>query len=221
MLAAQAESSVDRYFAEQAFFEYHLYTLARPTTLANNETKQMTLLEGKGVPAKKLYILESQPWALQAGAKGVEKRKLSVLIEFENTEEAGLGIPLPKGRVRVYKADVDESLLLVGEDRIDHTPKDETLRLKLGEAFDVLAERSQTDFQRLTRNRVEITYRVILRNHKDADISATVIEHIYGDWEIVRESHRHFKRDSQTLEYTIPVPANGETEVTYTARVRY
>ena len=208
-------------FAEQSFFEYHLYTLQRRTTLANNETKQMTLLEGSGIPVKKTYVIDSPPWALQAGIKGAEKRSVSVMIEFENTEDAGLGIALPGGRVRVYKADADGSLQLVGEDRIGHTPRDEKVRLKLGEAFDIVAERAQTDFRRVSSRVSDLSYRVTLRNHKDESITAIVIEHIYGDWTITRQSHPHYKRDSRTLEFTIPVPARGETVLTYTGRVRY
>ncbi len=208
-------------FEERAFFEYHLYTLNRRATVAQRETKQMTLLEGTGVPARKRFMLESPPWALQAGIKGVESRKLSVMLEFENKKDHGLGIPLPQGRIRAYKADTDGSLQLIGEDTIDHTPRDERLRLKLGEAFDVLAERSQTDFRRLAERVTELSYEVRLRNHKETAIEATILEHVYGDWTVIRQSHPHQKRDAQTIEFTVPVAAGDETVVTYTVRVAW
>lgn len=208
-------------FQEKAFFEYHLYTLQRRATVANNETKQMTLLEAADVPIKKLYIMDSPRWSAQAGAAGVAKSKLGVFLEFENSEEAGMGMALPKGRVRVYKADTDESLQLIGEDRIDHTPRDEKLRLKMGEAFDVVAERSQTNFRKIGQRSSETSFKVVIRNHKDEAIEATVMEHLYGDWAITQQSHPHRKIDATTIEFKIPVPADGEAELTYTARVNW
>lgn len=216
VVAAEADA-----FAEKSFFEYHLYTLGRRTTVGNNETKQVSLLEGSGIPVKKMYLMESPPWVAEAGMRGLEKRKLAVVLEFENKKESGLGIALPKGRVRVYKADTDSSLQLVGEDTIDHTPKDEKLRLKMGEAFDVVAERSQTTYNKLSDRVAEFSYRIAVRNHKAEAITATVLEHVYGDWTITKESHTHVKRDSKTIEYNVPVAADGETVLTYTARVEW
>ncbi len=219
--AMRADSSDEMGFQEKAFFEYHLYTLGRRTTLANNETKQVTLLEGGDIPAKKVYIMESQMWAQAGSAKGAEKRKMAVMIEFENKEEDNLGMPLPKGRLRFYKADDDGSLLLIGEDQIDHTPRDEKVRLKLGEAFDIVAERAQMDYRKLSGNRAEMDYQVTVRNHKDEAITATILEHIWGDWEIQRQSHRERKVDSQTVEFNVAVPARGETVLIYTVRVNW
>ena len=208
-------------FEEKAFFEYHLYTLGRRTTLANMETKQMTLLEGKGVPAQKKYIVESPPWARQATARGVEKRDVQVKIEFENKKENNLGIALPAGRVRVYKADTDGSLQLVGEDRVDHTPKDEKVRLLLGNAFDIVAERSQTDYRKISSNKAEFAYRVTLRNHKEEPVTINVMEHVWGDWKMLEESHDHTKRDASTIEFQVPVDADGEATLTYRVRVKW
>jgi len=207
-------------FAEKSFFEYHLYTLGRATTLANNETKQMTLLEGADVPVKKSYVFDSTPWTRGAGPRWSEKRKLDVVIEFENKAESHLGIALPKGRVRVYKADTDGSQQFIGEDMVDHTPRDEKVRLKMGQAFDIVAERAQTDYKQLAERLTEMGYSVTIRNHKDEDIEATIIEHAYGDWEVTKESAPHKKKDSQTLEFTVKVPKNGEATVTYSVRVQ-
>jgi len=215
-VAAMAEPQ----FEEKSFFEYHLYTLGRTTTLANNETKQMTLLEGPNVPVKKVFVFDSASWQMSYGPGWSESKKVSVVVELENKKENNLGMALPAGRVRVYKADDDASLQLVGEDRIDHTPKDEKIRLKLGEAFDVVGERKQTDQKQLSQRMNEMSYTIELRNHKAVDIEVTVIEHAYGDWEVVKESHPHKKRDSQTLEFKVPVPKNGATTVSYTVRTK-
>lgn len=208
-------------FQEKSFFEYHLYTLGRPTTLANNETKQMTLLEGPNVPVIKTFVFDSAPWQHSYGPGWSENKKVAVVVELENKEENNLGMALPAGRVRVYKADDDASLQLVGEDKIDHTPKNEKIRLKLGEAFDVVGERKQTDLKQLSPHLNEMSYSVELRNHKSEEIQVTVIEHAYGDWEVVKETHEHKKRDSQTLEYKVAVPKDGATTINYTVRTKY
>ncbi|MBI1785224.1 DUF4139 domain-containing protein [Candidatus Sumerlaeota bacterium] len=214
-----AAAAPEQQFAEKSFFEYHMYTLDRPATLANNETKQLSLLEGHDIPVRKLFVFDSTPWTRSAGPRWSEKNKVAVMIEFENKKQNNLGIPLPKGRIRVYKGDTDNSRQLVGEDFLGHTPRDEKVRLKLGEAFDVVGERIQTDYKKLADRISELTFSISLRNHKDEDIQVTIVEHAYGDWEVVKESHPHVKKDAQTLEFNVPVPKNGETTVTYTFRV--
>jgi hypothetical protein len=207
-------------FTEESFFEYHLYTLERRATIAHNETKQMTLLEGTGVGAVKRYVLESGAGFIgPRGGGQTNQVKLAVKLEFVNARSNGLGVPLPKGRVRVYKADSDRALQLIGEDQIDHTPRDEKVRLKLGEAFDVVGERAQTDFRQLSDRRTESSYVITIRNHKSEAISATVVERAYGDWIIRNESQPSVKRDSTTFEYTVPVAANGEATVSYTIQI--
>ena len=221
MAAMAMEEGVPRQFEEKAFFEYHLYTLARRTTLANNETKQMTLLEGLGVPATKIYAVESPPWAVQVNVRGAEKRDVQVMIEFENREENNLGMALPAGRVRVYKADTDQSLQLVGEDKLDHTPKNEKIGLILGNAFDIVAERSRSDYRKIADHVVEMSYKIAIRNHKDQPVTVNVIEHVHGDWEIIKESIPHQKRDSRTIAFEVPVESDGETILSYRVRVRW
>ncbi len=221
-LAAMAmEEGAARQFEEKSFFEYHLYTLARRTTLANNETKQMTLLEGLDVPATKIYAVESPPWTVQADVRGAEKRDVQVMIEFENREENNLGMALPAGRVRVYKADTDQSLQLVGEDQLDHTPKNEKIGLILGNAFDIVAERSRSDYRKIADHVVEMGYKITIRNHKDEPVTVNVIEHVHGDWEIIKESIPHQKRDSRTIAFEVPVQSDGETILSYRVRVRW
>lgn len=198
-------------FEEKAFFEYHLYTLQRPTTIRDNEIKQISLFPGAEVSVNKIYTYD--------GAR--EAKKVRVSLEFKNSKDAGLGIALPAGKVRVYKEDVDKSLEFVGEDRIEHTPKDEKVRVYLGDAFDVVAERVLKDTKRISDRVREDSYEIKLRNHKDMKIEVTVIEHLYGDWEIIQRTHEFEKKDANTAEFKIPVPVNGETVLRYTARLQW
>jgi hypothetical protein len=147
-----------------------------------------------------------------------------VMLEFQNGEEEGLGVPLPRGTLRVYKRDVDGSTLLVGEDAIDHTPKDEQVRLYVGDAFDIVGERVQTDFKaEYDEDWIEESYEITLRNHKEEDVEVRVVEHMFrwSEWKILDESHEHTKTDAQTIEFRMPVEADGETVLTYTVRYEW
>jgi len=197
-------------FQQEQFFEYHLYTLDRPSTVRDNEIKQLSLFEPATVAAKKVYTYE--------GARYGDN--VRVTMEFVNSESAGLGMPLPKGKVRAMKASSDGSLEFVGEDLIDHTPKDEEVRVYLGNAFDIIGERTIVNQRRIADRVVEIDISVNLRNHKDADISVVVVEHFWGDWSISSESHKFEKKDANTAEWRLPVTANGETTLTFTVRQR-
>ena len=216
---------------EKSFFEYHLYTLARPTTLAENSSKQVEMASAAGVPIKKLYVYdgaENVQWSYYGDSGywdpnyGLQSgKKVAVLLEFQNKKSEGLGIPLPKGRVRVYKKDDEGSLQFAGEDAIDHTPKDEKVRVKMGDAFDVVGERKRTDYSSdLRARRFEETFEVRLRNHKDADATVVVVEHLYRwtNWKITGASAKYAKKDAQTVEFTVPVPKDGEAVVTYTVK---
>jgi hypothetical protein len=216
---AMAAAAPEQQFAEKSFFEYHLYTLDRKTTLANNETKQMTLLEGREIGIKKNYIFDSTPWARSGGPNWAESQKAKVVVEFENKKENNLGMAMPAGRIRVYKADDDATLQLIGEDRIDHTPRDEKIRLTLGEAFDIVGERTMTNYQKISDKIGERAFEIVLRNHKDEDVMVTIVEHAFGDWTVTQESQRHRKVNARTLEFVAPVKSRGETRVTYTVRV--
>ncbi|MEN9493297.1 MAG: hypothetical protein RJA63_3746, partial [Pseudomonadota bacterium] len=210
----------------ESLFEYHLYTLPRPTTVANNQTKQVSLLGAAGVPASKEFLLAGADYYYnsQAGEIG-RKLKVGVFVEFANKEQSGLGLPLPKGVVRVYKRDSAGNAQFVGEDRIDHTPKNETVRLKLGEAFDVTADKKQTDFRRREpTNRAsylsESAYEIVLRNAKAEDVVVTVREPVPGDWTMLEENQRHKKAAAGTAEWKVKVPANGSATLKYRVLVR-
>ncbi len=211
---------------QESLFEYHLYTLQRPTSLAENQTKQVALMSASRVPVRKEFLLQGADYYYsgQHGDLG-QKIKVGVFVEFDNKGE-GLGVPLPKGIVRVYKRDGQSNAQFVGEDRIDHTPKNETVRLKLGEAFDVTADRKQTAFQKLAGtgryNYVfESAYEIVLKNAKPDAVTVIVREPMPGDWTMVSESQPHTKAASGTAEWQVRVPAEGKTTLSYRVRVRY
>ncbi len=223
-MAAKADNAAE--MRQESLFEYHLYTLQRPTTLADNQTKQVALMSATRVPVKKEFLLQGADYYYsgQVGEIG-QKLKVGVFVDFQNRGE-GLGIPLPKGVIRVYKQDSEGNALFVGEDRIDHTPKNETVRLKLGDAFDVTADKKQTAFQKLAGtgryNYVfESAYEIVLKNAKSEAVTVTVREPMPGDWAILSESHAHSKVASGTAEWKVAVPAEGQTTLSYRVRVRY
>lgn len=212
---------------EESLFEYHLYTLDRPTTLKENQTKQVALLSASAVPVRKEYLLQGQGhyYSGSYGDLG-QKLKVGVFVEFDNRTEARMGLPLPKGIVRVYKRDGEGRPQFVGEDSIDHTPKNETVRLKLGEAFDVTAKRKQTDFKKLggsgRYNYVyESAFEVELRNAKKEAVTVSVLEPMPGDWELLQQSHPATKEASGTARFKVEVPAEGKATLTYRVRVRW
>jgi hypothetical protein len=208
-------------FTEESFFEYHLYTLDRRTTIKDNQTKQMTLLDAAQVPIKKLFIFSGSSQYYYYQNQGSQKQKVGVFLELENSKKNNLGIPLPKGTVRVYKEDKDGSLQFIGEDRIDHTPKDEKFKIKIGEAFDVVGERVQTDYKHLGRNLYEVAFEVSLRNHKKEDIRVLVEEPIPGDWEMLSNTHSYDKLGAHLIRFEVPVAKDKEIKVKYRIRYRY
>ena len=215
---------------ERAFFEYHLYEVQRPVTVKDRQTKQIEFATASAVSAVKFFVYDASQRPFYSYAPITEpsygytgSRKVMVMLEFENSEEAGLGIPLPKGLVRVYKEDVDGSTQFIGEDRIDHTPRDEKVRLYLGDAFDIVGERTQTNFRKPSRRSMEESFEITIRNHKDEAIEVRVVEHMFRwtEWEITSETHEHVKTDSRTIEYHLDIPANGEETVEYTVFYRW
>jgi hypothetical protein len=219
-MAAAKEAS--QQFKEESFFEYHLYTLDRRTTIKDNQTKQMTLLDANQVPIKKLFIFTGSPqYYYYQMTQGTNKQKIGVFLELENTKKNHLGMPLPKGVVRVYKEDKDGSLQFVGEDRIDHTPKDEKFKIKIGEAFDVVGERIQTDYKRLGSNLFEVAFEVTLRNHKKEGINVLVEEPIPGDWEMLSNSHPFEKLQAHMIRFDVPLAKDKEVKVKYRIRFKY
>ncbi len=210
-------------FQEQAFFEYHLYTLQRKTNIKNNETKQISLLSAADFGIKKELVINGQPYYFQGYNNPGEpiKEKVGVYVSFKNAKENGLGQPLPAGVVRVYKADAGGSQQFVGEDRIDHTPKDEAVRIKLGDAFDVVAERKQTDYKAIARRVFEYAYEIRIRNHKDEAVTVVVNEPIGGDWTITNSSFPAEKTTAFAARFNVPVAKDGEAVLSYRVQVRF
>lgn len=227
VMAATMAKAASPQMKEEGLFEYHLYTLQRPTTIRDNQTKQVSLLNAAGVPVNKEFRLQGSPYYYR-GRQGDlgQKLKVGVFVEFDNRKKDNLGMPLPKGIVRVYKQDKAGRPQFVGEDRIDHTPENETVRLKLGDAFDVTADRKQTDFRKLGGDgrynySFESAYEIKLRNAKDEEVTVTVAEPVPGDWRMLSESHKHSKASADTALWKIKVPAKGETTLKYRVEVKY
>jgi hypothetical protein len=221
MRMAEATAAARPQFEEEALFEYHLYTLDRRTTLKDNQSKQIGLLSAPHVTLRKDFVLESSARHFQARrAPETFDQKVSVYVEFRNSADNGLGMPLPKGTVRVYQADSAGSLQFIGEDSVDHTPRDETVRIRMGSAFDLAASRVQTSWERVGQQVHEAAFKITLRNHKDRDVTVRVVEPVPGDWRVVESSHPHERTDAYTAEFRIPVPADGETVLTYRVRIR-
>jgi hypothetical protein len=220
--ATMAEAAAPQ-FREEGLFEYHLYTLERPTTLLENETKQIALLEASGVPLQKRLVYRGEPqWFRYAfGGEPITQNKVAVSLEFENKAAAKLGMPLPKGIVRVYKRDSSGGRQFLGEDQIDHTPRDEKVRIRVGDAFDVVGERKQMDYKVISSCRSESAWQIDLRNHKDSAVEVDVIEPASGDWEMISSSLKAVKEDANTFSFHVPVPAGGSTRVEYRVRVRW
>ena len=197
-------------FAEESLFEYHLYTLERPATLKDRQVKQLSLLSADSVPVEKELIFD-----------GSRSDKVRVVLNLENSKDKGLGMPLPAGVVRVYKADSEGQLQFLGEDSIDHTPKDEEVEVVVGNAFDVTGKRIQTDYKRVSDDVWRESYEIQIKNHKSASQAVTIVEHFYGDWEITSSSDDYEKTDAFTAEWKITVPADGEKTVSYTVERRF
>ncbi|MGH8130019.1 MAG: DUF4139 domain-containing protein [Steroidobacteraceae bacterium] len=218
-------------FEEKAFFEYHLYTLGRPATIPNNSTKQIELFDSAArVPAKKQMVYYGADFSGYYGSLMTDREigpssntKVDVWLSFKNDKASGMGMPLPAGRIRVSQQDkADGSLEFIGEDKIDHTPKDEDVRVKLGTAFDVVGERRQTDFILNSKGRVmEEAFEIKVRNHKEQAVEVIVRENLYrwSQWKLIQESTASVKKDARTVEFPVRVAADGEATVTY--RVRY
>lgn len=204
--------SMEPQFEQKELFEYKLYSLKRKADVNDNETKQLELTSGKNVDAKKVFIYD-----------GATKPKVGVYVTFKNELKAGLGIALPKGKVRVYKKDDDGKEQFIGEDEIDHTPKDEEIKLNLGNAFDIVGERKQTDRKTFGERAAEETYEIKIRNHKKEDIEIQIHEHPggYREWEISNSSDKWEKVDQNTIKFSVKVKKDGEKVVTYTIRYEW
>jgi hypothetical protein len=209
--------------SQEAFSDYHLYTLARKTTINNSETKQVSMLGGTAFPVQKRYVVDGQAFYYRNARHPSAPLKdvVQVYYQFKNEERSGLGMPMPAGVVRVYQTDSSGGVQFVGEDRIDHTPKDETLNVKIGNAFDVVCERKQTDFENIGGNTYEVEYEITLRNHKPVPVTVEVNEPIGGTWRILRSSHDWTKTAAWAAQFMLPVAADGTSVLKYRVRVTY
>lgn len=225
-MAMEARAAAPR-MAEESLLEYHLYTLDRRTSIAENQTKQVSLLAASNVPARKELLLRGANYYYQSSYGDLgQKMKVGVFVEFDNKEAARLGMPLPKGVIRVYKKDGAGNAQFVGEDSIDHTPKNEVVRLKLGEAFDVTADKKQTEFKKVEGasryNYVyEAAFEIVLKNAKKEAVTVTVQEPVPGDWKMLKENHKHEKAASNTAVWRVAVPAESSATLSYRVLVRY
>ena len=220
MMAKSARS--EEQFQEQGLFEYHLYSLGRPTTVLQNEQKQVNLLTAPGIGVnKKLIFFGQQYWYRGQYGQVLSNQKVGVYLDIQNSAQNHLGMPLPKGTLRVYKADKSGAKQFVGEDAIDHTPRDEKLRVKMGDAFDVVGDRKQTEWHELGSCTSESAWEIELRNHKDSAVEVEDYEPIGGDWTMLSSSQPSEKKDANTFTFTIKVPARGTTKVNYKIRVKW
>jgi hypothetical protein len=210
-------------FQQENFSEYHLYTLGRRTSVEDKETKQISLLEGTGVPVEKIFVVNGQNFYYRSAQAPGQPQKDPVMVyyKFKNEEKAGLGMPLPAGGVRVYQKDSRGGILFVGEDRIGHTPKDENVTIHIGNAFDVIAERKQTDFKKIDTHTWEMEYEITLRNHKDSPITVQVNEPIGGDWEMLDSSYKFTKTAAFAAQFNVPVDKNGTSVLKYRIRAHW
>lgn len=207
-------------FKEESLFEYHLYSLQRKTDLLDKESKQVRLLDAQGIRVQKVLSLRGSEWYYRSQI-GKATEKVGVYVKLTNSEKEGLGQPLPKGTVRVYKADQSGARQFLGEDFIDHTPRDEEIELKLGDAFDVVAERKQKSYRSLGSCSAESAWEIELRNAKEQPQSVEIIEPANGDWEIVESNYRAERRDAKRFKFVVEVPARAKAQVTYKIRVRW
>ena len=223
VMAMKSAAAEVAQFAQEALSEYHLYTLGRRTNVQDKETKQISLLSSTGVHIEKIFEVDGQQFYYHSAQRPGQpiKEPVQVRLKFKNSEANSLGQPLPAGTVRVYQSDSKGRVQFIGEDRINHTPKDETLDLHIGNAFDVVAERKQTDFQTLGRNAYEMAFEISLRNHKPEPITVEVNEPIGGDWKIVESNFKSEKTAAFAARFTVPVEANSESVLRYRVRVRW
>jgi hypothetical protein len=214
------KSAAPQQFQEKEFFEYHIYNLQRPTTLAQNETKQISLFEAGNVKAVKKFYYRSGGYRQYYYGNSSSTSKVSVIVEFENKEEFNLGVPMPKGKVRVYKSD-GETIEFVGEDMIDHTPNKEKVKLRIGDAFDIVAEEVQTENKKITDRVYEQAYEIKIKNRKKEDIVVEVERNLGFYWEILASSLAYEKKDSQNILFKVPVGADSDTVLKFKVRYTY
>jgi hypothetical protein len=220
VMALQAKAMAPE-MQEEGLSEYHLYTIKRPVTLPNKSSKQIAFVRASGIKVQKTYEIAGQETYFYSPYHGGQSTKEPVQahLKFKNSENNSLGVPLPAGTVRVYQADSKGRMQFVGEDRISHTPKDETLNLYIGNAFDVTAERKQADFQRLGKNVYESAFQITIRNHKKEGITVDVNEPVSGTWTVLQSNYKYEKTSAFSIRFQVPVAADGQSVLNYRVRV--
>jgi hypothetical protein len=222
-MRAMAKTANAAQFQQENFSEYHLYSLGRRTSVEDKENKQISLLQGSGAPVDKVFVVNGQNFyyhnAQNPGAP--LKDPVMVFYKFKNEEKSSLGMPLPAGNLRVYQKDSKGGVLFIGEDRIDHTPKDETVTVHIGNAFDVVAERKQTDYKRIDNHTWEMEFEITLRNHKDAPITVEVNEPIGGSWEMLSSSYKFTKTAAFAAQFHVPIAKDGTSVLRYRIRAQW
>lgn len=209
-------------FQEQGFFEYHLYDLQRKTTIKNNQTKQISLLESSGVNLEKIYEVQGFNGAYtQRYWEPVTKHDVNTFFKFKNAKTNHLGMPLPEGTIRLYKKDKSGSQQFIGEDHIKHTPEDEEVKLTIGKAFDIVAERVQTDYQQITSKVHQTEWEITIRNHKDEDVVVLINEPFSTDWRVLSTTHAPKKLSAWMAQFAVAIPKKGETKLKYRVQVEY
>ena len=221
--ATRAMAAKEQQFQQENFSEYHLYSLGRKTSIEDKESKQISLLQGSGIPVDKVFVVNGQNFYYHNRyAPGApQKDPVMVFYKFKNQEKTGLGMPLPAGNVRVYQKDSKGGILFIGEDRIDHTPKDETVTIHIGNAFDVIAERKQTDYKKIADTVWEMEFEITLRNHKDAPITVEVNEPVGGDWEMLSSTYKYTKTAAWAAQFLVPVDKDGTSVLKYRIRAHW
>jgi len=220
---AQKSVAAAPQFQQENFSEYHLYTLGRRTSVEDKETKQISLLQGTDVPVQKIFVVNGQNYYYHNRQNPGSPLKDAVMVyyKFKNDEKAGLGVPIPAGNLRVYQKDSKGGILFVGEDHIDHTPKDESISVHIGNAFDVIAEHKQTDYKSIASNTWEMEFEVTIRNHKDSPITVQVNEPIGGDWEMLNSTYKYTKTSAWAAQFNVPVDKNGTSVLRYRIRAHW
>jgi len=222
-MAAKAESAAAPEFQQQAFSEYHLYTLSQRTSIANNDSEQISLLAAANIPVEKYLEVDGQPYYYRnpQGIGNAIPEPVQVFYRFKNDESSGLGMPLPGGTMRVYQNDANGAAEFIGEDAIEHTPKGETVRVNVGDAFDVVCERKEIDYKRLSNNAAEMEYQITLRNHKESAVTVEAREPVGGTWEVEDSNYKWTKLDANTIGFEIPVEKDGSATLDYRVRVKW
>jgi len=222
-ISLATNAAVPAPMTQENFSEYHLYTLNRRTTIADKESKQVSLLRASSFPVEKRFVVNGQSYYYRSAMTPGSPAKDPVMVyyRFKNEEKTGLGMPLPAGTIRVYQPDSHGGVLFIGEDSIKHTPKDEQLDIHVGNAFDIVAERKQTDYKMIGGRTYEMEYEITLRNHKDSAITVEVNEPIGGDWEMLKSSFPYTKTAAFAAQFKVPVAKDGTAVLTYRVRVRY